>query len=438
MTDLHRIAAPEAEASLLGALLADPDQVDLLVADGLKDIDFNVHLHRRAWKSMVALRAEDVPIDEVTLWQRMEADGATRPEWLRELASWSGLAGALPTHAAHHAGVIKTKARLRDLHLSALALAEGCVQPGADPATLGERLTTALDKATPPRRSERAIMSVLGDVVEQINKRATNAAPEGLPTGLEDLDAMIGALAASRLYVLAARPGMGKTALMLQLCLHAATRGPVYVASLEMSAEDLTERALALTARIDAGLIRESWNMAPRHWEQMAAAVGKIAKLPLHIDDAADVTPAELKARVRAFSKKHGAPSLVAVDYLQRLSSPDTGTANRAERVGAGSWACKAIAKQHHCPVLLLSQLNRSCEARTDKRPILSDLKESGDIEQDADAVFGLYREAYYDAEADPSEAEVIVLKNRQGRSGRARATWIGSQTRFAGVGGMT
>ena len=107
MTDLHRIAAPEAEASLLGALLADPDQVDLLVADGLKDIDFNVHLHRRAWKSMVALRAEDVPIDEVTLWQRMEADGVTRPEWLRELASWSGLAGALPTHAAHHAGVIK-------------------------------------------------------------------------------------------------------------------------------------------------------------------------------------------------------------------------------------------------------------------------------------------------------------------------------------------
>ena len=107
MTDLHRIAAPEAEGALLGALLADPDQVDLLVADGLKDTDFNVHLHRRAWRSMVALRAEDIPIDEVTLWQRMEADGATRPEWLRELMGWSGLAGALPTHAAHHAGVIK-------------------------------------------------------------------------------------------------------------------------------------------------------------------------------------------------------------------------------------------------------------------------------------------------------------------------------------------
>ena len=438
MTDLHRIAAPEAEGALLGALLADPDQVDLLVADGLKDTDFNVHLHRRAWRSMVALRAEDIPIDEVTLWQRMEADGATRPEWLRELMGWSGLAGALPTHAAHHAGVIKNKARLRELHMSALALAEGCIQPGADPATLGERLTTALDNATPPRRSERALKSVLGDVVAQIERRSKNAAPEGIVTGLEELDAMIGALEATRLYVLAARPGMGKTALMLQLCLHAATRGPVYVASLEMSAEGLTERALALKARIDAGLIREAWRMNHHHWEQLANGLQKIANLPLHIDDAPDVTPAELKARVRAFSKKHGQPSLVAVDYLQRLSSPDTGTANRAERVGAGSWACKAIAKTHNCPVLLLSQLNRSCEARTDKRPILSDLKESGDIEQDADAVFGLYREAYYDAEADPSEAEVIVLKNRQGRSGRARATWIGSQTRFAGVGGMT
>jgi replicative DNA helicase len=436
MTDLHRIASADAEAALLGALLADPDQIDQLVSDGLKVTDFSVQLHRQSWRSMVTLRAEETPIDEVTLWQHLQASGATRPEWLRELASWSSLASALPTHAAHHAGVIKTKARLRDLHLAALSLAEGCAQPGADPATLTSRLEEVLDNATPPRKSERVIKDVLGDVVTQLEARSSSETPEGLTSGLEELDAMITALSPARLYILAARPGMGKTALMLQLCLHAALRGPVYIASLEMSADDLAERALALTARLDAGLLREAWRLQGHHWDRLAHACKSLASLPLHIDDAADVTPAELKARVRAFANKHGQPSLVAVDYLQRLSSPDTGTANRAERVGQGSWACKSIAKQHKCPVVLLSQLNRSCEARTDKRPMMSDLKESGDIEQDADVVLGLYREAYYDAEAAEDAAEVLVLKNRHGRCGRARATWVGSQTRFAGIGG--
>jgi len=147
------------------------------------------------------------------------------------------------------------------------------------------------------------------------------------------------------------------------------------------------------------------------------------------------VTPAELASRVRAFARKHGQPALVAVDYLQRLSAPDTGTANRAERVGAGSWACKAIAKDHHCPVLLLSQLNRECENRRDKHPKMSDLKESGDIEQDADVVLALYREGYYEADADQTLAEVLVLKNRHGSMGTANARWIGAQTRFADVG---
>jgi replicative DNA helicase len=436
MTDLHRIASPDAEAALLGALLADPDQVDTLVADGLKVTDFSVQLHRQSWRALVALRAEEVPIDEVTLWQRLETDGATRPEWLRELAAWSGLAAAQPAHAVHHAQVIRTKARLRDLHMSALALAEGCVQPGADPATLNEKLITALDDATPARRQERKLKDILKSVYTQMAKRAENEAPEGLPTGLPELDAMVGALSPTRLYILAARPGMGKTALMLQLCLHAATRGPVYVASLEMSSDDLAERALALKARLDAGLLRESWRLNTDHWQQVISATKSLASLPLHIDDGADVTPAELKARVRAFANKHGSPALVAVDYLQRLSSPDIGTANRAERVGKGSWACKSIAKQYRCPVLLLSQLNRSCETRTDKRPIMADLKESGDIEQDADVVLGVYRDAYYDAEAEPDAAEIIVMKNRHGRCGRARARWVGNQTRFAGIGG--
>ena len=438
MTDLHRIASSDAECALLGAMLADPDQLDQLVADGLRAQDFSVQLHRRAWTSLVALRAEGVPIDEVTLWQHLEATGATRPEHLTQLASWSGLGSALPSHAAHHAAVIKTKSRLRDLHLAALALAEGCAQPGADPATLAARLTIRLDEAAPPQRREQPFHNVLKDVYERIVQRCQQEAPEGMRTGHDELDALIGSIDPTRLYILAARPGMGKTAMMLQLCLMAAARGPVYIASLEMTAADLGERALALKARVDAGRVRESWRMTPHDQHRCIEALKQLKDLPIFIDDASNVTPAELAARTRAFASKHGEPSLVAVDYLQRLSAPDVGTANRAERVGAGSWACKSIAKIHNCPVLLLSQLNRECEKRTDKRPVLSDLRESGDIEQDADVVLGLYREGYYDTTADPSEAEVIVLKNRHGQQGRARLHWIGNQTRFADIGGGT
>jgi replicative DNA helicase len=437
MTDLHKIAAPDAEAAFLGAMLADPDQIDAMVAEGLAAHDFAVHLHRRAWTALVALRASDTPVDEVTLWQEMESTGATRPEWLHDLASWSSLAGAMPTHAAYHAGVIKTKRRLRELHLAALDLAQGCATPGADPATLGEKLSVALEEATPPRRSEQDFKSVLREVFERIQRRSLLEAAEGMPTGLREVDALIGGLEATRLYILSARPGMGKTALMLQLVLAAARRGPVYVASLEMTSTDLGERALALEARVDAGRVRESWTLDQRGFESLRRALIRMKGLPIFIDDASNVTPAELRARVRAFSRKHGAPALVAVDYLQRLASPDVGTANRAERVGAGSWACKAIAKNHNCPVLLLCQLNRDCEKRTDKRPVLSDMKESGDIEQDADVVFGLYREGYYDAEAEDDLAEIIVLKNRHGRPGRARARWVGSQTRFEDLGDM-
>lgn len=431
---LHLIAAPDAEEALLGGVLGDPDQIDQIVADGLRVEDFSIELHRIAWRALVTLRAANTPIDEVTLWQEMKASSRVRVEQLRDVAGWSF--GALPTHAAHHAGVIRQKARLRSLHLAALKLAEGCAQPGADPATLSANLADTIDKAAPPRRSEQPISSLLKSVYLAIERRAERESPEGLQTGLEAFDALIGSLEASRLYILAARPGMGKTALMLQLCLLAATRGPVYVASLEMSAEDLTERALALTARIDAGRLREAWRLDSGQWSRIIDATKRLHSLPLHIDDAANVTPAELRARVRAFSRKHGDPSLVAVDYLQRLSSPDTGNANRAERVGAGSWACKDIAKSHHCPVVLLSQVNRACESRADKRPLLSDLKESGDIEQDADVVFTPYREAYYDIDHDPGDAEIIVLKNRHGLTGTAKARWIGNQTRFAGIGG--
>ena len=422
----------DAELALLGGVLDDPDFIDQIVADGLSAEDLYKPLHRRAWQALVELRTTDTAIDEVTLWTHLEATGPTRPEWYREILGWSSHPAAQPTHAAHHARVIAKYSRLRALHRESAQIADACTHPGADPSELAARLSEELDKAGPRRDTQQDLKAILSGVLDQVNARIEREAPEGIATGFDALDEMIGALEATRLYVLAARPGMGKTALTLQLCLTAALRGPVYVASLEMSSAGLAERALALESRLDASLLREAWRMEIFQQNIMVQAAARLSKLPLVIDDASNVTPAELSARVRAFSRKHGAPALVAVDYLQRLSAPDTGTANRSERVGAGSWACKAIAKDHGCPVLLLSQLNRGCEQRSDKRPVLSDLKESGDIEQDADVVLGLYREGYYDNEARQDEAEIIVMKNRHGRSGQAHVGWIGHQTRFA------
>jgi replicative DNA helicase len=429
------IKSLDSERCLLGAMLADPDQIDQLVADGLQATDFWAPLHRRAWQALVALRLGSEPIDEVTLWQALQASAPTRDEHLRDLASWSAMGGAIPAHASKHAQTIMQLARLRDLRFAALQVAEGCEAPGADPVKLGARLTQQLDTTAPPSSTLQGMGSIMQSVFVEIEERSKREAPAGIKTGFAELDGFIGALEATRLYVLAARPGMGKTAMMLQLCLTAALKGPVYIASLEMTGKGLGERALALEARVDAGLIREPWRLSQTHWSAILQASARLAKLPLHIDDASNVTPAELASRVRAFARKHGQPALVAVDYLQRLSAPDTGTANRAERVGAGSWACKAIAKDHHCPVLLLSQLNRECENRRDKHPKMSDLKESGDIEQDADVVLALYREGYYEADADQTLAEVLVLKNRHGSMGTANARWIGAQTRFADVG---
>ncbi len=428
---LHTIASKDSEASLLGAILADPAQIDQIVADGLRADHFSHHLHRRAWRAAVELRAEDVPIDEISLWQRIQATGGTRDEQLRELAGWSAAPGALGSHAEYHATQVRRLARLRDLHLEGLRLAEACVAPGADPVAIIERASDALDEAAPVTRTERKAGAIMAQVWDRLAARSVGDVPEGLKTGLKPFDELHGALQASRLYVLAARPGMGKTSLALQVALKAAESGPVYVASLEMSAEDLIERAVALLARLDATLLREG-TMGDWQWPAIQRAAQQITKLPLFIDDAANVTPAELKARVRAFARKHGQPALVVVDYLQRLSSPDTGTKNRAERVGEGSWACKSIAKQHRAPVLLLSQLNRACEQRSDKRPLLSDLRESGDIEQDADAVLAVYRDAYYHAEsAQGDDAEIILLKNRHGSTGTASVRFVANQMRF-------
>jgi replicative DNA helicase len=281
----------------------------------------------------------------------------------------------------------------------------------------------------------QSIDKLVVDLLDRVNELHENGAEDvtGVRTGFYDLDRMTAGLQKGDLIVLAARPSMGKTAFALNIAEHVAVNEelPVLVFSMEMGAAQLALRMVGSLGRIDQSGLRTG-RLKNEEWERLAEAVDRLGRVQLFIDETPALNSAELRARARRMARQFGQLGLIVVDYLQLMSGTSSSEENRATEIGEISRGLKALAKELQCPVIALSQLNRSVESRNDKRPMMSDLRESGAIEQDADVIMFIYRDEYYNKESkEPGVAEIIIGKQRNGPVGTLKLTFLKPLTRF-------
>ena len=422
----------EGEQAVLGSMLIDPDCVKN-VMDRLRPGDFYLRQNREIFETIYTMFSYARPIDGITVFGEMEKAGLTDDNTRSYLAQ---LMEITPTSAnvLEYAAIVRDKALLR-LVAQAAGEITALVQEGMGEA--GEILEASEQKIYAIRRGQSAqemvpLRQVLPDVLDRLGEMSEheNHLP-GLSTGLSAIDQKITGLNKSDLILLAARPGMGKTSLALNLALNVARGGKtVAVFSLEMSREQLATRLLSSEAlvennRLRTGLLRET------DWEKIAGAATVLNRLDIRIDDNPLLSVADMNAKCRRLEGL----SLVVVDYLQLMTSAGGGRGgeNRQQVVSDMSRMLKIMAKELNVPVICLSQLSRANEKRDDKRPMLSDLRESGAIEQDADIVLFLYRDDYYNEDSEKHNiAECIVAKNRHGETGKVELRWMPEYTQFS------
>ena len=423
----------EGEQAVLGAMLIDPDCVKN-VMDRLRPGDFYLRQNREIFETILTMFNYSRPIDGITVFGEMEKAGLTDGNTRSYLAQ---LMEITPTSAnvMEYAAIVQDKALLRSVAQAAGEIT-ALVQEGMGEA--GEILEASEQKIYAIRRGQSAqemvpLRQVLPDVLDRLGEMSEheNHLP-GLSTGLSAIDQKITGLNKSDLILLAARPGMGKTSLALNVALNVAREGKtVAVFSLEMSREQLATRLLSSEAlvennRLRTGLLRET------DWEKIAGAATVLNRLDVRIDDNPLLSVADMNAKCRRLDSL----SLVVVDYLQLMTSAggsSRGGENRQQVVSDMSRMLKIMAKELNVPVICLSQLSRANEKRDDKRPMLSDLRESGAIEQDADIVLFLYRDDYYNEDSEKHNiAECIVAKNRHGETGKVELRWMPEYTQFS------
>jgi replicative DNA helicase len=440
--DLH------AEQAVLGAMmLSEQARYGLTVEDGLKGEDFYAPQHQVTYEAIRQLYAENQPIDSITVVEQLRRSGTLDEAGGRE-AVWQ-LTAAVTEVAAlpRHAQIVQGLGKLRRL-LQATYEIQGAVLKGDnDPALIVEQAQGLVFDVSEDEDNKglRSVSSFIDDEVkrlEELEKEGRDIT--GLETGFRDLDKETAGLQPGAMVVLAARPAMGKSAFVTNLAENVALQGKGAVAlfSLEMPERELLQRVLASQAAIKGDDVRKG-RIGDR-WPDVLEVADRLAQAPLYIDDSSDIGIMEIRAKARRLhaSHPHGV-SLVIVDYLQ-LMRADGRAENRVQQIGEMSRGLKILAQELSCPVIALSQLSRGVDARPDKRPLLSDLRESGNIEQDADLVMFLYRDDYYNKEtAEPGVAELIIAKNRSGRTDTIRLLFQGEFPRFltmaqpsAGMGG--
>ena len=425
--------SPEAEQAVLGSMLIDADCIKD-VMDKLQPQDFYLQQNREIFETIYSMFIYSRPIDGVTVAREMEKNGVYRDDTRAYLLQ---LMEVTPTSAnvMEYAGIIRDKALLRSMAKAAGDIA-AMVQEGV--GTAGDLLSAAEQKIYAIRQGRGSqematVGAVLNDVMEQLAKLTAGSEPPGLSTGLSAVDRKINGLNKSDLLLLAARPGMGKTSMALNVALSAAKASGKTVAifSLEMSKEQLVTRLLANeglieNTRLATGNLRES------DWEKIAQAASVLNQTNSRIDANPLLTVADMNAKCRRLENL----GLVVIDYLQLMTSAGGkgySGENRQQAVADISRMLKIMAKELQVPVLCLSQLSRANEKREDKRPMLSDLRESGAIEQDADIVMFLYRDDYYNEDSEKRNiAECIVAKNRHGETGKVELRWMPDYTAFS------
>ncbi len=426
----------DAEQSVLGALMLDNATWDQ-VADLLTESDFYRQSHRVIFRAVEAMADAGDPLDVVTLseWLEQHAvlDSAGGLAYLGELAQNTPSAANVKAYAS----IVRERAVLRQLIQVGAAIADTAYNPeGRATHELldhAEKLVFEIaEKGARTRGGFTPIKELLVEAVDRIDTLfQQDSAITGVATGFSDLDELTSGLQRSDLVIVAGRPSMGKTSFAMNMAEHAAIRDkiPVAVFSMEMPGEQLAMRLMSSLGRIDQHKVRTG-KLSDDDWPRLTSAVGLLAEAPVFIDDTPALTPTELRARARRLKREHDL-GLIVIDYLQ-LMQVTGGGENRTTEISEISRGLKALAKELNVPVIALSQLNRSLEQRPNKRPVMSDLRESGAIEQDADVIVFIYRDEVYNEESpDKGTAEIIVAKQRNGPIGTVRLTFLGQYTRF-------
>ncbi|MQS45011.1 replicative DNA helicase [Companilactobacillus mishanensis] len=442
----------EAEQAVLGAVFLSKDALTEAM-EYLEPEDFYQHANQLVFQAMVSINdRDDGPVDVVTIQD--ELNRSNQLEDVGGIVYLADLANAVPTAAntEYYAKIVKQKSVLRGLINAATKIVNRSFDENEDLDSIIDASERDIMDVSENRSHQgfRKISDVVKSSFAEIDKLYDQKSDvTGLSTGYKDLDAMTTGLHPDELIILAARPGVGKTAFALNLVENAAVKDHATVAmfSLEMSAESLVNRMLCSTGSIDANALRTG-QLDESQWNSLVVAMGSLSTTNVYIDDTPGVKMAEIRSKCRRLLKESGKLDMVVVDYLQLIEG--TGQENRQQEVSVISRNMKKLAKELHCPIIALSQLSRGVEARQDKRPMLSDIRESGSIEQDADIVSFLYRDDYYrdededgnsepqnDEDQDVGEVEVIIAKNRSGPRGTAKLLFVKSYNKFSSIAPM-
>ena len=431
----------EAEQSVLGGLLLDNLAWDR-AADLLSEGDFYRHEHKLIFGAIGVLVGASKPADVITVFEQLQTHG--KAEDAGGLAYLNALAQSVPSAAnlRRYAEIVRERAILRNLISASDDIATTAFNPQ------GRQVSQILDEAegkilkigeegSRQRQGFQGIDKLVVSLIDRVTELFENGAEDvtGVRSGFIDLDRHTAGLQKGDLLVLAARPSMGKTAFALNIAENVAVHEglPVLVFSMEMGASQLALRLVGSLGRIDQQHLRTG-RLGDEEWGRLAEAVEKLKQVQIFIDETPALTAAELRARARRMARQFGGTlGLIVVDYLQLMSGSSGSEENRATELGEISRGLKALAKELQCPVMALSQLNRSVETRNDKRPLMSDLRESGAIEQDADVIMFIYRDDYYnkDASKEPGVSEIIIAKQRNGPVGTVKLTFLKPLTRF-------
>ncbi|AWM79349.1 replicative DNA helicase [Gammaproteobacteria bacterium ESL0073] len=426
----------EAEQAVLGGVMLDNNTWER-VEDVLTDNDFYRHDHRLIFRAINKLSERNQPFDVVTLSEQLDKEGVL--EQVGGLTYLAELARNIPSVAniRAYAQIIRERATLRQLISASNDIADSAYMPkgrtGDEILDDAERMIFQIAEGRPKTGGPEGINNILAKTIDRIDELFnSNNALTGVTTGFTDLDKKTNGLQPSDLIIIAGRPSMGKTSFAMNLVENAALRTDkaVLVYSLEMPAESLAMRMLSSLGHIEQGKIRTG-RLDEDDWPRLTSAINLLNERKLFIDDTAGITPSEMRSRTRRLAREHGEIGLIMVDYLQ-LMQLGGGADNRTNEISEISRSLKALAKEFNCPVIALSQLNRSLESRPNKRPVNADLRESGAIEQDADVIMFIYRDEVYHPETEyKGVAEIIIGKQRNGPIGTVRLAFLGKYTRF-------
>ena len=428
----------EAEQSVVGAMLMDKDAITT-ASEIVSGADFYQSAYGVIFDSMVELFNEGKPVDLITLQERLKEKDV--PAEIASLEFVKDLVTAVPTSAnvKYYAEIVAEKSLMRKLIRLNEDIANTCYAGKEPLEAILEKTEKSVFELLQKRNTGDyvPIRQVVMNALDRIEKASKNKGTvTGIPTGFIDLDYKLSGIQPSDLILVAARPSMGKTAFVLNIAQYIAFKKNKAVAifSLEMSKEQLVNRLFSLESQVDAQSLRTG-NMKDSDWEKLIEGAGVIGKSKLIIDDTPGISISELRSKCRKYKLEHGL-DIVIIDYLQLMTgSVGKSSESRQQEISEISRALKGLARELNVPVIALSQLSRAVESRPDKRPMLSDLRESGAIEQDADVVMFIYRDEYYNKDSEfKKQAEIIIAKQRNGPVGTVNLAWLGEYTKFANL----